>query len=425
MPRPVKDAKLDTRTARSRLKSSGKPYYRALDHELHLGYRKGRTGGRWVRRSYLGDRQYELETIGTADDHAAADGIAVLDWWQAQALARERHAAALRARQGIGPAGPCTVRDALDSYIAWFEVDRKSIVDTRSRIEAMILPELGDVDLARLTAQLIRDWHEALARAPARLRSGKGRELRHRAHDAADPEAVRRRKATANRSLTVLKAALNRAWREGKVATDAAWRTVQPFRGADAARVRHLSLDECRRLINGCAPDFRRLVQGALMTGCRYGELCALAVADFHADSGTVHVRVSKSGHGRHVHLTDEGVAFFAGITAGRPGVAPMFQRADGARWGPSHQRRPLRAACAAARIVPACDFHTARHTYASLAIKAGVPLMVVARNLGHVDARMCERHYGHLEATYIRDAIRAGAPTFGTATDSNVTPIR
>jgi hypothetical protein len=43
------------------------------------------------------------------------------------------------------------------------------------------------------------------------------------------------------------------------------------------------------------------------------------------------------------------------------------------------------------------------------------MPLMVVAKNLGHADTRMVERHYGHLAPSFVADAIRAGAPRFGT----------
>ncbi len=42
-----------------------------------------------------------------------------------------------------------------------------------------------------------------------------------------------------------------------------------------------------------------------------------------------------------------------------------------------------------------------------------GVPLLIVAKNLGHSDTRMVEKHYGHLAPSYISDAIRAGAPRF------------
>ena len=54
-----------------------------------------------------------------------------------------------------------------------------------------------------------------------------------------------------------------------------------------------------------------------------------------------------------------------------------------------------------------------------------GVPLLVVAKNLGHVDTRMVERHYGHLAPSYIADAIRAGAPKFGFAPDMRVTQLQ
>jgi hypothetical protein len=54
----------------------------------------------------------------------------------------------------------------------------------------------------------------------------------------------------------------------------------------------------------------------------------------------------------------------------------------------------------------------------------AGAPLMVVARNLGHADTRMVERHYGHLAPSYIVDAIRAAAPKFGIEPDRRVVTL-
>jgi integrase len=65
--------------------------------------------------------------------------------------------------------------------------------------------------------------------------------------------------------------------------------------------------------------------------------------------------------------------------------------------------------------------FHQLRHTWASLAIMAGVPLLVVARNLGHTDTRKVERHYGHLAPSYIDGSIQKGAPKFGFKTDVKV----
>ena len=67
------------------------------------------------------------------------------------------------------------------------------------------------------------------------------------------------------------------------------------------------------------------------------------------------------------------------------------------------------------AKIDPPVSFHGLRHTWASHAVMNGVPLLVVAKNLGHADTRMVEKHYGHLAPSYIADAIRAGAPNSGS----------
>jgi integrase len=255
------------------------------------------------------------------------------------------------------------------------------------------------------------------------LRTRKGAEQKFREIED-DDEARRQRKATANRVLTILKAALNRAWREGKIPTDDAWRRVEPFEEADAVRVRYLSIEECRRLINASHGEFRDLVQAALLTGCRFGELAALQVHDFNADSGALQIRTSKSGNGRYVVLNDEGVKFFTAISFGRVGSEFLLRKSDGGRWMKSNQARPMVEACARARIEPAANFHCLRHTYASHAVMAGAPLMVVARNLGHVDTRMVEKHYGHLSASYVADEIRRAAPRFGITGNHKAIPI-
>ena len=69
--------------------------------------------------------------------------------------------------------------------------------------------------------------------------------------------------------------------------------------------------------------------------------------------------------------------------------------------------------ACEHARIIPPISFHILHHTWASLALMARVPLLVVAKNLGHKHTRMVEHHYGHLARSFTTEAIRAGAPVY------------
>ncbi len=411
--------KLDTRTARRELDVRGKPYYQKVARGLHLGYRKGKTGGRWVLRAYV-DGDYQVDAFATADDTHDADGDLVLDYWQAIAAAKAR----LRTLKGLGderPAGPVTVATAMADYIEFLREHRKTARDAELRNNALINPVLGHVELERLKTNQIRAWLRNLARAPARLRTRPGETQNTRGHDAEDAEAVRRRRSSANRTLSVLKAALNRAWREGHVASDSEWRRVEPYEDVDAARVRYLDVDEAQRLLNTCGDNLRDLVHGALATGARYGELCGMDCSDYDPRAGTVQVRLSKTGKARHVILNDEGAALFERLTAGQPGDLAIFRKAGNQRWLRGHQARPFREVVARAKITPPISFHGLRHTYASLAIMNGAAPMVVAANLGHSDTRMVEKHYGHLADKFKTEMIRATAPVFGINDGSNV----
>jgi integrase len=191
----------------------------------------------------------------------------------------------------------------------------------------------------------------------------------------------------------------------------------------DAARTQYLQKGETRRLVNAADPEFRLMVQAALLTGARYGELGRLRVEDFQPDSQTIRVRKSKSGKPRHIVLTDEGVGFFSDVTAGRAG-SDLLLTHNGAPWGKSHQIRLMKRTCAAAKISPPIPFHGLRHTYASLAIMNKAPLMVIARNLGHTDTRMVEKHYGHLADSWLATEIKDKVPVLGIVEKTNVASL-
>src|SRR4051812_1144921 len=419
MARTVRNPKLDTRSARAKLAIRDSIYWVSLAPSCALGYRKGPKGGVWIAKlAKAGLRTHK--TLGPADDALDPDGVLAISYADAQGMAREWFASITKPAR---PAtGPYRVRDAVADYLDWFRATgKKSIKETEASVSAFILPQFGDVEIGSITPARLRKWHMDIAAAPPRLRTRPGEKQKVR-DTSDDPEAQRRRRASANRILTVLKATLNHAWREGKVASDDAWRRVTPFREADAARVHYLNREECRSLVNASPMALRMIVRGALLSGARYSELARMRVADFHRDSGTLLVRTSKAGKIRHIELTAEGLDFFNEITAGRVGNELLFNR-DGVPWGKSHQQRPLVDACRVAEITPAPSFHTLRHTYASLMVMDGVPLMVIARNLGHADTRMVEKHYGHLATSYVREAIRAAKP-LGIGDDAKVIPM-
>jgi integrase len=428
MPRTVKRAKLENPTARAKLKPGRQPHWQELHPGSHLGYQRqpGADAGRWLLRKYLGGgNKYRVTPLGVADDAQDADGDKILSHAQVDVKAR-----AMAGTSTTAKIVNLKVSQAFDRYVEWREAEGKSVTDAKSRGRAHILPALGDRVVNELTAEDLRDWLKKMADSAAQLRpkaDGKT-QLRPKPQD---DEGIRKRHSSANRTLKTLKAVLNKAFDDGKktgVNNRDEWgRRLKPFREVDTARVRYLSIAEAQRLVNGCDPDFRALVRGGLETGARYGELGRVQVVDFNPDAGTLAIRKSKTSKARYIHLNEDGAAFFREITLGRPGSELMFHHTDSKLqpWKKSEQAKPMKAACERGKIEPPIGFHGLRHTWASLSVMGGMPLIVVAENLGHKDTAMVEKHYGHLAKSYIADAIRAGGPRYGIETDNKLVPFR
>src|SRR5262249_47902429 len=156
------------------------------------------------------------------------------------------------------------------------------------------------------------------------------------------------------------------------------------FKSTDPEHIRYLTLKESKRLINASESEFRPLVEAALSTGCRYGELCRLQVADFNEDAGALTIRKAKNGRGRTVFLTPEGVRLFQTRAFGRTDRDLLRRHENGRAWGRSEQHRPIKEACERAKIVPHVGFHILRHSYGSLLATAGAPMKVIAESMGH-----------------------------------------
>jgi hypothetical protein len=88
MARTVRDANLETRTARLRLPIRSEPYWRGLEKGFALGYRRRGKGGTWLARRRPEGGGYAEHKIGASDDLQDSDGVAILDYGQAQKAAR-------------------------------------------------------------------------------------------------------------------------------------------------------------------------------------------------------------------------------------------------------------------------------------------------------------------------------------------------
>jgi integrase len=418
MARSVRDYRLENRTQRDKLSRRSEPYWVLMSQGFHLGYYRGRSVTKWVARHRPPGRVggYNKTTLGEVDDNSDADGVKVLDYRQAQDRAREW----LRAVEGgVAVKASYTVGDALTEYVDAFT--KKDLVNTKRRIEQFIRPALGDVRLSRLTAAQVRKFHNDRATTPARIRTKKDDEQKVRPLDT--PEARRKRKATANRDLTVLKAALNLALANGRIAGDQAWKSVKPFKDVDGARLHYLNDDEVRRLVNACGPEFRPIVQASLLTGARWGELRSITVADVDLRAGTVRLRETKGGSARVAYLEGEGLSLFTRHTVGKGSDQLVFTGPDGKRWTDSTQIRRMVDACEAANL-PATTFHDLRRTFGARLALAGVPMAVIAQALGHKDERITRKHYAHLSPSYVADTVRQHAAGMGIVQSDNVSRL-
>jgi integrase len=402
-----------------------------IDRGLSLGYRKSSEGGTWIMRRYNPERRRHAESrLGTADDNRDADGVDALDFGQAQRKLLE--AARQQVMHSTGQL--YSVADAVRDYVDWQRSHRKSAADTEAKLKTYVLPRLGERLIADLKPSDFDTW---LAEALKRKRKARKGPTNKAADGEPDPplptpptpeelsERQRRRKATLNRVINSFKACLNHAYAAGKVPSRDAWSRLQKFRSADSARLRWLTVDEAKRLQNASAKDLRPLVTAGLLTGCRAGELLAMRAGDFDPRSKTVLVADSKAGKPRHVPLTADGVTLFEDLTAGKIDSEPIFRRADGSAWYRMALMRLMADACKRAKVSPAATFHTLRHTFASHLVQEGVPLIFVADALGHRDARMVEKHYGHFSKSAVADMIRAKLPSFGAVAAGNVRRLR
>src|SRR5262245_6436154 len=111
MPKP-RSARLETPTARLKLPIRKRPYPGpTLARGIHLYYRRNRSAGAWVVKASAGGR-YWTKRLGDADDFEAADGRAVLSYYQAQEGAKRL----ARGNDDDPASRPMTVADALARY---------------------------------------------------------------------------------------------------------------------------------------------------------------------------------------------------------------------------------------------------------------------------------------------------------------------
>lgn len=124
-------------------------------------------------------------------------------------------------------------------------------------------------------------------------------------------------------------------------------------------------------------------------------------------------------------HCPWQEARIFSGNSLLRARIDTSGPRLEGTAWGEIRAVRRIRAACTAAKIIPAVNFHGLPHTTASLLVEAGTPLAFVAELLGHSDTRMVSKHYAHLAPSIMHQTIRSNLPVFGVSLEGSMRRLR
>lgn len=369
---------IDKPTYRAKLGDRREPYWGArIAVGLYLGVRVGDDQW-WIARlrDDAGKQKYEsLGRVSPDFDYLAA--VAKAKEWARQQAA------------GVDAAECRTIADACKLYAE----NRRSTKGEATAHDAELRftrtvnndGSIGSIALDKIRQTRLEKWVNSLI----------------------DPNGDHKlSKASANRTLTSLKAALNYACDRRYVTRDREqeWASVKPFKNAGTRRSLFLNTEQRRALLTAATGAVHDLIEAAARTGARPGELVKLLRRDFDAESGELRLN-GKTG-ARTITLPPSTVAFFKRLAKSKLPGAYLLTRDDGKHWAPSDWDVLVRDAATAAKLPPGVCLYTLRHSFITEVLKEGtLDLLSCARFVG-TSATMIEKHYGHLVAHHARDRL-------------------
>jgi integrase len=411
--RTVRDSKLGSPSAREKLATQTKPYWRSIEKDLHLGYRKGIRERVWIMRRYVAGK-YSEEPIGLADDRQEANGNSILTFDQAmeRARARARTISDAAKLDAMGPA--LTVAGVVEEYVIARErreagAGLKKEVRTRLTRHVLSRVALAGRKLGEMTSEDLSDWRRSLQMGP-----GGVRRISNDFKAALNAAAKRYASRLPPRFRDIVKDGLASEAAESPVAREA-----QILPDADIR-----ALIEAAWAVDAQGDwegDLARMVLLLAATGARFSQVQRLTVADVQFAEKRLMVpssrkgRVEKARRPTPVRVGDDVLEALRTMTNGRKGhdallVRPRWRQVGPVQWE-RYERGPWRSASeltrawaaivARAGLAPATVPYALRHSSIVRGLRAGLPIRLVAA-LHDTSVAMIESHY----AAYVADEM-------------------
>jgi integrase len=360
---------------RKNLTPRREPYWAApLAPSRYIGFRKIDTErGSWIARARSEDGEQQYLALG-----------GLTETFDYDAACKAAHQWFTNLDAGVVHREVFSVEDACQEYVddRLREKGFRTAADAEWRFKRSVYgTKFGLTPLTRLRTPAIKAWRDGLKLT----------------------------KSGANRMMGTLRAALNLAVENRQVAATARqeWRAVKQYPGADGRREGYLDLAQRRALLSAATGSVRDLIEAALLTGARPGEVAAALRGAFDARTRTLALK-GKTG-ARTVPLSPAAVTLFERLSKSKLPNAPLFTRDDGKPWKQAEWTVDVRSAAEAALVknvdgteakLPAgVCLYSCRHSYITQAIVDGLTTLDVAKLTG-TSLAMIDKHYGHLVQT-------------------------
>jgi integrase len=330
--------------------------------------------------------------------------------WQSVLLARDEcladRAEAVELAAELADGGRTTLPMLLERWLEHGVEGAPQTIAQYRNSARILCAELGDVRLVDLRLGELNRLFEDLTARPSlgrRRPLGKGSLVKVRSHlGMALDYAMAQEWTTANVARSIM------------IPKSAAKARNPKYLDRDGYRAMREYLVEHRSTVH-------TLLLASLLTGLRPGEAAGLRWSNVDLDGATLAVRSAlqvQSNRRRRVvdelkvptakrrlELTADLVAALRAehraqaerrlVAASWPEPTLVFTTRTGTALDPANLRRAVRDACDCLEL-DGIDVKGLRHTFASVALDAGLPMPAVARAMGHVDARMVATTYGH-----------------------------
>jgi len=209
-------------------------------------------------------------------------------------------------------------------------------------------------------------------------------------------------KSSVNKNVGCLRAMFNKAI-EWELFSGKNPASGVKFYKLDNKRLRFLEKEEIARLLGNCQGHLKDIIEFAINTGMRKGEIFNLMWRDIDMNNGMIYLLKTKNGDQRQIPINETVKNIFFRVRK-NPDSPYVFNSFDGK---PFNDIKKSFYTALEKSGIKEFRFHDLRHTFASQLVMSGVDLNTVRELLGHKSMAMTLR-YAHLSCDHKKRAVKA-----------------